>query len=108
MAGTRKPDLGLFVGIVGVIGCIFIPILQANGVDMNWQWSIAAYVVLISVCVWSLLAHAIPHKGKSSRWLATSFLVIALGGIGSFAVMKQLERERQIERKRAPDRRRYD
>ena len=40
MSDSKKPDLGFFLGIGSLVAAIFIPILQANGVDMNWQCSL--------------------------------------------------------------------
>jgi hypothetical protein len=97
MAEFRKPDVGLFVGVISLIAAVFIPILQANGVDVNWQASLILYLVLTAASVWSLLKHALPHRGLLGQIVSACFLVIFMGGLGIFATVKQYHREHRPE-----------
>ena len=93
MSDSKKPDLGFFLGIGSLVAAIFIPILQANGVDMNWQCSLLSYLVLTTVCVWSLVRHAIPHCGRTIRIVAAIMLAVAMIALGTYATVKQYKRD---------------
>jgi hypothetical protein len=56
----QKPDYGMFIGIVGVLLAVLIPILQMNGLEINWEWSAIAYAAIIIGAVWTFLTHAVP------------------------------------------------
>lgn len=74
-----RPDPGIFVGILGVLLAVFIPILQMNGLEINWGWSTVAYGVIIVGCLWTFLSHATPHCGKVVK-LGGSIMIIGFGG----------------------------
>lgn len=87
------PNLDRFIGILGLSACLLVFALQSNGVEMNWEVSVASYTVIASVCVWSCLRHAVPHLGKIGKRLTALGvfgLVFILGGIGTY---KQYRRE---------------
>jgi hypothetical protein len=92
-----KPDYALFLGVISFVAAFFIPLLQANGVDLNWQSSIAAYVCIAVTCVWSFLRHASPHRTFITRLVGsiTIFLVICL--VAVYAVRQQVAREKSQE-----------
>src|SRR5580700_2527108 len=75
----KVPDFGLFVGIVSLAAAFLIPLLQANGVDVNWWTSLTLYAFLIAICAWSFLFHAVPHKGEAVRVTGETVLVVAIG-----------------------------
>jgi hypothetical protein len=56
----QKPDYGMFIGIVGVLLAVLIPILQMNGLEINWECSAIAYAAIIIGAVWTFLTHAVP------------------------------------------------
>jgi len=93
--GPKRPtqDPGIFIGIAGLVAALFIPIMQANGVDVNWQASLGLYLLLTAICVWSLLRYAIPRSSGSSKAGMTVLLIAVMCGLGVFATLKQYRRE---------------
>jgi hypothetical protein len=89
----KKPDFGLFLGIIGVGGMLVIFTLQSNGViEVNWIISAVIYAVAIALIVASVLLHAIPHLGLRKRWLigvVTLLLVTSIGVYGTFSEYKR-------------------
>jgi hypothetical protein len=57
----------MFIGIVGVLLAVLIPILQMNGLEINWEWSAISYAAIIIGSVWTFLVHAAPHRGMIIR-----------------------------------------
>jgi hypothetical protein len=89
-----KADFGLFLGVIGLVVAFLIPLLQANGVDVNWQVSIFAYLLILAVCVWSFLRHAVPDRGrKKTRVTGSTLLILLIGALGVYATRKQYARE---------------
>jgi hypothetical protein len=91
---TVKPDWGMFVGIIGLLAAFVIPILQANGVTMNWLESLLAYVVIIGICIWSFLKYAVPHKSRKVQFIGAIFLSVLIGSLAIYAVSKQYALDR--------------
>ena len=90
----ERPDWGIFVGVVGLVAAFLIPLLQTNGVDVNWQVSIALYVVILATCIWSFLWHAVPgRQQKWARMIGSVILTLLLGSLGIYATDKQYIRE---------------
>ena len=90
----KKPDWGLFVGIFFGGISVLIPLLQTNGVDVNWLQSLAAYLVIIGVCSWTFLRHGVPDRQrKKSRILGILAILASIGSVGTFATLKQYERD---------------
>jgi MFS superfamily sulfate permease-like transporter len=83
----------MFVGVIGLLAAIAIPILQASGVDVNWWTSLIAYVVIVLACVWSYLKHAVPDKGKFARVGGSAVLIVAIASLAAYAVAKQYRRD---------------
>jgi len=96
MGESKIPDRGYFVGIISLVAAIFIPVLQANGVDLNWQASLVCYVVLTLITVWSLLRYAIPHFRGWKRISIAAALIVLMGSIGLYATKKEYSREHPI------------
>src|SRR5258708_26254551 len=90
---NKKRDRGAFLGVAGLAAAFLIPLLQANGVDVNWQVSILLYVAIIGICVWSLLKHAIPHLSKAKRLSSAIVLSSLVGILACYATVKQYQRE---------------
>lgn len=84
----KKPDYGLFLGIIGLAGMLFIFALQSNGVvELNWIISAVIYAFAAALIVASVLLHAVPHLGPRKRWsigVATLFLATGIGAYGTF------------------------
>lgn len=90
----RKPDYGLYVGILFGFISIFFFVLQSNGVEVNWLWSVAIYTVCTIGIVWTTLTHAFP-PGKTSigRYAVAVALVLLCAFLGSIGTVKQYRRE---------------
>jgi hypothetical protein len=88
-----KQNIDRFIGILGVLGCLLVFTLQANGVEMNWEFSLGAYALVASGCVWSCLRHAIPHIGPNWRYPIALFVLIGVGILGFMGTNKQYERD---------------
>ncbi|HEY6487530.1 MAG TPA: hypothetical protein VIY99_00270 [Terracidiphilus sp.] len=82
---SNKPDYGLFVGILFGIVSVFFFVLQSNGVEVNWLISSVIYVICTLALVWTILAHALPGKGKKALWVVIPLvlLCVVLGFIGT-------------------------
>ena len=81
MSGTRrriKPDFGLFTAMLGILLAVLIPVLQMNGLELNWQWSLVAYMVITVGVVWTYLSHAVPHCGSTFKKISSLFIVVGL------------------------------
>jgi hypothetical protein len=81
----QKPDYGMFIGIVGVLLAVLIPILQMNGVELNWECSAIAYAAIMVGSVWTFLNHAVPHCVKIIRFGGSLILLVALGTLSILA-----------------------
>lgn len=89
----QKPDYGLFVGILFGIASIFFFVLQSDGVEVNWLWSVAIYAACTIGVVWTTAKHALPGKGKATRYTVTSILVLLCVALGSIGTVKQYHKE---------------
>jgi len=78
----KKPDYGLFFSIISFLAAFGIPILKTNGVDLNWQWSIVAYLVIPAVWIWTFLHHASPPSRQivPHFWFAMYFCARWING----------------------------
>jgi hypothetical protein len=91
---NNKPGWERFLVIFGFILAILIPLLQANGVEVNWWASLIAYTLILAVCVWSFLWHAVPNREqKQLRVFGTLIILLVIGSLGTFAAFKQYERD---------------
>jgi hypothetical protein len=80
--------------LFGIITIVFF-VLQANGVDVNWQCSATIYLICAVAGVWTTLRHATPGKRALIRYavaLAIFALFISLGLMGT---TKQYRKEHQ-------------
>jgi hypothetical protein len=82
-----------FIPIIGLVVAVLIPLLQSNGVEVNWWASGIAYVLLAIVGVWSFLVHAIPNKSDNAKWWSAVVFGAVILGIGSWATGKQWVRD---------------
>jgi hypothetical protein len=87
----KSPDYGMFIGLIGIFFAVFIPNLQMNGIEINWQFSALDYLAIIVGFVWTFLIHASPHRGKIFRITGSLTLVIALGWIATIATLRQYD-----------------
>ena len=92
----KRPDWSLFLGIISFVACLFIFVLQANGVEVNWQASTVIYLALIGVALWSLLRYAIPHLTNGMRYSLAVILFVMLGGLGFYATYKEFGRDYKV------------
>jgi hypothetical protein len=76
---AAKPDYSFFTAILGIVLAVLIPILQMNGVAINWQFSAICYAIIIVGIIWTFLAHGVPHCRKSIR-IAGSIVIFACAG----------------------------
>lgn len=90
---SPEPDNNFFFVVLGLVLAVLIPILQSNGVEVNWQTSIFAYLVLMGIIVWSFLTHATPHRSPTIRLGGTLVIVLFVGLISVYATIKQYGRE---------------
>jgi hypothetical protein len=90
---TSKPDYGLFVGIFfGVVGIVFFA-LQADGVDMSWQFSVFVYLACAVALAWTTLRHAVPSQKRTTKYglMAAMFLTVTL--LGAIGTTKEYRKE---------------
>jgi len=92
----KKPNWDRFIGIVSVLLAFLLFALQANGVEMNWQVSLIAYIAIAAGCILSCLRHAVPHLGKKGRYLCALAVFVVVVIIGSIGTHKQYRREHAI------------
>jgi hypothetical protein len=88
-SAKQKPDYGMFIGILGVLLAVLIPILQMNGLEINWECSAISYMAIIIGGVWTFLVHAVPHRGKTIRLLGSIVISAALGTLAMIATLRQ-------------------
>jgi hypothetical protein len=84
-----KPDFGMFIGIIGIVLAVLFPLLQNDGIDVNWEWSGIAYAGIIVGSVWTYLVHAVPHYGKIVRYVGSILILIILGKLAVLGVCSQ-------------------
>ncbi|MGA2438736.1 MAG: hypothetical protein ABSF57_09520 [Acidobacteriaceae bacterium] len=89
----KKPNYGVFVGIIGSAIPLVLAILLANGVDVNWQASLDMYIVLACVCAWSFWKHAVPHKSGLIRNGGAFLFFSVIAAIGIYGTVKQYRKE---------------
>ena len=94
---NKKPDHGLFVGILFGVFSIFFFVLQSNGVEVNWLWSAALYAFCTIAVVWTTLRHALPGKGRMSRIAVILLLVLICIVLGSIGTVKQYRKEHPLD-----------
>jgi hypothetical protein len=85
----HKADVALFITLLGLVSAFFIALLQANGVSVNWWVSAGLYSVILAICGWSLLRHAVPDHGNATKVVSSRLLILVIGGVGVYAVTKQ-------------------
>jgi hypothetical protein len=78
-ASPTKPDAGIFTGIFGLLLGVLIPILQMNGLEISWEWSLVAYVMIAVGFTWTYLTHLVPHCGKIIKIFGSLILVMVMG-----------------------------
>src|SRR5262249_43674661 len=93
----HKADLALFITVLGLVSAFFIALLQANGVSANWWISAGLYSVILAICVWSLLRHAVPYHGNATKVVSSGLLILVIGGVGVYAVTRQYRADRQLQ-----------
>jgi hypothetical protein len=84
-----KPDVGMFVGIIGLLLAVLFPLLQSDGIEVNWEWSGIAYTGIIIGGVWTYMVHAVPHHGKIVRYFGSIIIVIVFGKLAVLGVCSQ-------------------
>src|SRR5579862_174965 len=89
----KKPDYGLFVGMVGVLLALLLPILQMNGTELNWQWSAVAYSAIAVGFVWTYLTHFAPHHGQKMRFIGGILVLLIICGVGGFGTHLQYQKQ---------------
>ena len=82
-----------FIPIGGYVLALLIPLLQSNGVEVNWWESAIAYATLLTVILWSFWAHAMPTAPIVRKMPSAIALAIPFCLIGAFATVKQWNRE---------------
>jgi hypothetical protein len=92
-SNNRKPDYGLFVGILFGIATVFIFALQNNGFEVNWKWSILIYLVCSFFAGLTTLRHALPGRKPLVKYSATITLVLLCLTLGSIGTTKQYQKE---------------
>jgi hypothetical protein len=89
----KKPNWDRFIGIVSILLAFLLFALQANGVEINWQFSLIAYIAIAAGCIWACLRHAVPHLEKKGRYLCALGVFAVIAVIGSIGTFKQYHRE---------------
>jgi hypothetical protein len=90
----KKPGWERFIGLFGLGFAILIPLLQTNGVDVNWWQSLLAYSGILAFCLWSFLWQTVPDlKRKKLRYGGAFLILVSVGSLGAFATLKQYERD---------------
>jgi hypothetical protein len=92
-----RAGVALFITVLGLVSAFFIALLQANGVSVNWWVSAGLYSLILSICVWSLLRHAVPDHGSATKVVSSGLLIVVIGGVGVYAVTKQYRADRQVQ-----------
>jgi hypothetical protein len=92
----KKPNVDRFIAIIGIAFGAILFILQANGVEMNWEFSLASYFVIAALCAWSCLRHAVPHLGKKGRRISAATIVAIVAIFGLIGTSKQYRREHPL------------
>jgi|GEM_PF-4136799 len=93
IVSAPSPDWQLFSAILGIALTFLIPLFQANGVDVNWTISLSVYLVILGVCDWTLLKHALPHKTVRVRIIGVLMLSLTIGSVDAYAVINQYRRD---------------
>lgn len=89
----KKPDFTIYLSLLSLVVMLLIFILQANDVEMNWEFSMGAYIVLCLVGVWIFLKYAIPHLARKTRLLSTFGYFALFAALGWIGTTKQYRRE---------------
>lgn len=92
----HKSNLDRFIGIFsGTLG-ILLFCLQANGVEMNWKISLAAYTLIAFVCVYSCMRHAVPDRGAATKIICALSIFCTVGFLGYIGTIKQYRRDHML------------
>jgi hypothetical protein len=90
----EKPTWERFIGVLSLALAFLIPLIQVNIVDVNWWQSLVAYIVLLAICLWSFLWHAVPTpRRKILRYGGAFLILVVVGSMGAFATIKQYKRD---------------
>jgi len=89
----NKPNIGTFLGVLGILAGVFVSLFLANIVEMNWINSAVIYCLILAFCIWSFLIHAAPHRSVGYRifWIIGYTLIIA--GLGCYGTLTQYHKE---------------
>jgi hypothetical protein len=91
-----KPDYAMYAAVLGIVFAILLPILQANGVEVNWIVSAVIYLIVLLLGIWTFAVHAAPHRTKTVRCVGTIVHVLFIGGLGYYGTHKQYRREHPL------------
>lgn len=89
----RKPNIDRGIGVISLMLCVLVFVLQANGVELNWVVSLVLYMLVAAGCMYSVLRHAVPHISPRMQILAALAVLIVVGGAGWWGTSKEYRRE---------------
>lgn len=90
---TSEQDIPFFVSVLSLAAAIFFFVLQANGVDVNWEISGSIYILCALVGVWTTLQHALPGRSWNIRYGVASLLFVVCVVLGSIGTITQYKKE---------------
>lgn len=79
--------------MVGLLFAVLIPMLQTNGVEVNWKWSVVVYSTVLVGFAWTFLTHAAPHRGTVFRMIGSAVVFVAIGLLGAWGTRTEYKRE---------------
>jgi hypothetical protein len=91
-----KPDVGIFTTILGLLLAVLIPILQMNGLEITWEWSLLSYSVILVGFVWTYLTHAVPHRGPYVKRFGALIIAAIIGWLGWLGTHNQYLKQHPI------------
>lgn len=74
---------------LGILLAIMFPIMQGNGVVINWEWSMIAYTAIVVGFVWTFLTHAVPNRKPITKIVGSIGGAVILGWLGIIGVRTQ-------------------
>ena len=86
---AEKRDIAKFSFYFALVIACFIPLLQQNGIDVNWKVSLLVYIILIA---FSLQTYYLHYHQKHRGWrghIGAMIIILLLGGLSSVGVKKQ-------------------
>jgi hypothetical protein len=95
---NKRPNVDRAIGVLSFFIALLLFVLQENGVVINWIVSIFLYLLVGAGCVYSLLAHAIPHLGPKKRILSVIAVSVVVGGLGALGTLEQYHHDHPSER----------